>query len=635
MTRQPSPADTPASHARGVLRRAIAGRRRGPRTTHRPSRRLPDRGVSEVIGFILIFGVLILGLTIVQLYGVPATNERLEFEHSQRALTDVAEVGDLFTQVATTGTAGSATVEAGMQYPSRLFLFNPSPVSGAVRTTGSGTVLLDNATGNGDVGDYWDGTAHAFETRSLSYRPSYTLYDHAPTRVIEHGLVYDRFENGAFLPRNRLPLVENRTVRLTTLAGSLDRATAGSIVIDVSPISVPTNSIAISDDGTGPVTVTLPSALSAEELRSVLEDELVANGGHVRAVRTGGTTGTVTIELETGITYDLTMARLGIDERGPAAAAHYVVPVGWSGGTIPEGSNATLVAEVRDRFNNPVSGVSVSAATTRTESVHSAPSAVTASATSDFVGRVHLSYEAPATIDGVTHLSDRIVLTIGSPAWVDADPFDPRTLENASVGLRLYNQDRSGVPGANDPGVGYGGTSQWSPTDNHYTFAAANGRWTGIDRIEHVELGDGQLVTREICSGSSGNPHDDCRFVDELRLSFGLSDGVDAYGVDVHLLDTNRDGDFTDSYNPSQDEWDERHHVTVTDASDGTVTFERGLTTASRTALWGAGVDILAMAAYASTGTGDSTDLDALKLQNATWVTGTVHGRVVVTVRST
>jgi hypothetical protein len=595
----------------------------GPRRP--PARRPGERGVSEVLGFILLFGVLILGVTMVQLYGVPATNERLEFEHSQRALGDVAEVNDLFGQVTTTGQPGSATIDAGLLYPSRLFLFNPAPVSGALRTTNRGTVTVANAIVPGstldDVRDYWNGEARTFETSSLSYEASYNLYDFAPTRAIEHGLVYDRFPDGGMLTRNRAPLIEGNRITIVTLDSDIDTATAGSIIVESALRSGLGETVTVTNTDGNDLRLTVPTGLSVDEMKTALAHEYP--DGSVADV-VDGPAGSVTVVLEPG-TYELSMSNVKVGSQASGAQrAHYLVPVTSAPVTVQEGSRTTLTVQVRDRLNNPVSGVTVEANGTL-------PGGTLAplSGESDGEGLVTFAYAAQDQVTGSAQLADEVQLTLGDRSALGAG-FDPRTVENATVGLLLQNTDGSGMPDTG-PGVGGGGLTDWDEETNQ-TFSVANGKWLSIDEIEAIELSDAEHVVRQFCTGTSGNPHDDCRFVDEFRLTFTLWSGPDAYGVDVQLLDTNRDGDFDDTYNPANDEWDERRHVTVTDANTNTVFFERALRPSAITALRGSGVDILGYAGTyeGGTGIGGQSQLDRLKLVDATWFTGTVHGRVHV-----
>lgn len=644
MTHTTQPSDSIVSRLGGVTRRTLgrlrpgsaSGRAADSRPRRLPPRERADRGVSEIIGFILLFGLLMLGLTIVQLYGVPTTNERLEFEHNQRVQTDVAEVSDLLSRVAATGAPGSATVEAGMQYPSRLFMFNPPPVTGSLQTTGTDAVVVGNATSAGDVGDYWDGTDRSFATTSITYEPFYNLYDFAPTRVVEHGLVYDRFDSGEFLPRNRAPLIEGRTITLLALSGEINTATPGTVLVEATPVSVPGEPVTVSGTG-GPVTITLPSGLSADEMRTVLESELVANGGHVVDVRNGTAAGTVTVVLEAGESYDLALGHLQVGAGStPSEDAHYVVPVTDSPFALGEGANGTVGLEVRDRFDNPVSGVTVHAATTLTDSSVAPTSAVT-----DQDGRVRFDYLAPANINGVAQVGDEVRATIGDPAILTDAGYDAGTREEASVGVRVQNLDRSGIkdPTAG-PSAGYGGISYWLSNETSQTFSVANGKWLDIGQINEIRINDGELATREVCKSygqGTSSPFAECRIVDELRLAFTVWNANDAYAVDLHLRDANRNGVFGDLDPPQGQQkvdWSDIQQLTVTNSA-GQTEFQRDINATAINAMLqgGSGMDILTFQGqYATDGSGNQASLDLVKLSDATWFTGEMVGRLVVTI---
>lgn len=158
-----------------------------------------DRAVSEVLGAVLVFALVLTLLVIVQSVAVPAANGQIEFEHSQRVQGDVGQLDRSVGDVATTGATGSVSIEAGTRYPSRFFLLNPAPAAGSLSTNESSFAVRNAVATNGETNDFWDGSERSYESRSIVYRPGYNHYTNAPDVAYEHGIVSRQFENRTLL----------------------------------------------------------------------------------------------------------------------------------------------------------------------------------------------------------------------------------------------------------------------------------------------------------------------------------------------------------------------------------------------------------------------------------------------------
>jgi hypothetical protein len=98
------------------------------------------------------------------------------------------------------------------------------------------------------------------------------------------------------------------------------------------------------------------------------------------------------------VTYNLRMAKVGVGSRANDPGAKYVTDVQGDETSIAEGGTQKLVFEVRDRFNNPVSGVDVDAEIEK----HANPptdSLSTKTATTDGDGRASVVYQAPDNVN--------------------------------------------------------------------------------------------------------------------------------------------------------------------------------------------------------------------------------------------
>ncbi|MDF9745101.1 hypothetical protein [Natrinema salsiterrestre] len=422
-----------------------------------------DRAVSPVIGAILMFALALALLAILQTAAIPALNEGLEFQHSERVQTDVRDVGGAVDRVATTGATESVSIEGGLRYPPRMFFINPPPVAGTVRTTDPATVEIGNATATGETGDYWTGGPRTFETRSLEYVPRYNEYGGAPVTVAEPWVVYDRFDE-TDVTRSDQDLVDDRRIDLIALEGDRSVSRAGDVTIGVEPTSAPARTVTVRDDGE-PVTLTIPTRLSEDTWRELLADELDPTGDteddrYVQEIDCEGAPpdpcGQLTLTLEQGATYELRLGAVGLGSGVEEENATYLTDIEGDATAIPESGRQRLVVEARDRFDNPVSGVSVTGIVTGDGTVR-AVDPVT-----DAEGRATFVYDAPDDVDGTRDVA--VTLRFGeTPA------------EQATFDIRVMDRDG-------------GGSSPTSETDPSATITGVDANTAGSQDRYDVTL---------------------------------------------------------------------------------------------------------------------------------------------------
>ena len=355
-----------------------------------------ERGVTVQVGAVLLLGIIVVALSIYQVQVVPAQNEQVEFDHSQAVQSDLQQVRNAILGTATGDSSDPAAVELGTRYPARTLFVNPPPVSGTLQTAdASSPVEVDNARAvNPETDDYWTGTSRSFETDRLAYTPDYAVYDTAPTTVYENSVVYNEFAGAATVTLSDERLIDDRTISLVALDGRLSRSQTGTVTVDPEGVSASTRTVAVEDDG-DPVRVTVPTQLSQSAWEDLLADERVANGGHVDSLSVSGETLTVT--LEPGV-YRLRLAKVGVGTNVAGTSAAYLTTVDAPETTTP-GTTQQFTVEVRDGFDNPVSGETVTATADR------GTVAVVGSSLSDEDGRVTFSYTAPSAVgDGDVQL---------------------------------------------------------------------------------------------------------------------------------------------------------------------------------------------------------------------------------------
>ncbi|MFB6139016.1 MAG: hypothetical protein ABEJ26_01115 [Halosimplex sp.] len=425
-----------------------------------------DRGQSIQIGAVLIFAALILLLSLYQATVVPQQNRQIEFDHSQQVQGELLDLRNAVVSMMGDSARRSVSIQLGTTYPSRVLAVNPPPVSGQLRTVGTadGTVSLGlaNATALDDeTDDFWTGTRRDYVTGGVVYRPSYHEYGQPPSTVYENSVLYDDFSfEGATIARSDQVLVDGSTITLVTLNGSLRRSSSGTTSVDVRPVSASPTTVAVTNsDPDSNVTLRVPTRLSESTWADLLEDELVEAGGNVTDLRTNPIAGhpdyrMLVVELVPG-TYELRMAKAGVGTRVTDTSAAYVTEISGNGSSVPEGSTGQFVVEVRDRYNNPVSGVTVEAATDGVGSV-------TAARETGDDGRAVFTFRAPANVDGAS-VEGRVNASFTVTPGSGLTSFAGGTPVNVSMNVTVRNSDGSGLGGVGGGGAGY--SLQWtSPT---------------------------------------------------------------------------------------------------------------------------------------------------------------------------
>jgi len=507
-----------------------------------------DRSQSTIIGFVMVFGIVVMFMLVLQTTAVPTWNQGVEFSHSERVQGELELLRDDIFRTAATGSAGSESISLGTQYPVRPFLLNPGDPSGRLRTTEPRTVTITNATATGEAGDYWDGTPRQFDDRALVYRPDYNEYESAPTTVFENTVLYNR-PPARGLPVTSATLINGRRINLVTLAGDLSRSGQGPYSVELRPLSAPQQVTTVRSDG--PLVLTARTQLSEETWQELLADERAAAGGFVTNVSvTPGDPGTLRVTLAARESYDLRMARVGVGSGLDAPPAHYITTDSPSTLQLPSGTAELIVFEVRDRYNNPVSGVEVDATL-------SGPGALApVENVTDSAGHAVFRYEAvgtgtatvAATFEGGPDPRRRVNVTIKSVQppggaanqslsveWtapsageddtyiMDAGVDDTTDLTVTSSpgveGLDLQYVVSDSAVGAVSPGTG---TTDAAGEDTITFTATADGT---VD-VYAIGGGDADVLTITVTNTSSGGPSNQAPTADFTFEPIGASNNV-------------------------------------------------------------------------------------------------------------
>jgi hypothetical protein len=392
------------------------------------------RAVALQVGAILLFGFLIIGLTLYQATVVPNQNEQVEFDHNQQVQESLQEVRNGILRTASAERTSPVTVPLGTRYPNRIVAVNPPPSSGRLATEPGGTVTLVNATAiNNETADYWNGTDRSYATKRLSYRPDYNRYQGSPRTTYADTVLYNQFD-GRDLSQTDQRLLEGNLIYVVALDGSYSRSGAQAVSVSPSPVSASDRIVAVNDsDG---LELELDTDLSEDEWRSLLEDQYERNGGRIDGNASGVTVsdGTLTIDLLPG-TYRLRMAKVGIGTGVTDTSEAYLTVVDGAD-SVTAGGIRRIVLEVRDSYNNPVSGVTVDASVNRSDA-----SILPRDGVSDGQGQVVFEYGAPDSLDSTR--TDGINFTY----WGSADRADFSGEEPESVRINVTVASLAGGDG--------------------------------------------------------------------------------------------------------------------------------------------------------------------------------------------
>ena len=310
-----------------------------------------NRAVSEVIGAILVFGLLIALMAIIQTQAVPAANQQVEFDHNQEVQGDLAKFHERVSRVSLSGAGESVNIQAGTGYPSRMVFFNPPRATGTISTSDAGTATLENVRATEpEVRHYLNGSHTVnLESRTFEYRVNYNEFQNSPTSRYEYGILYNEHKN-ATIVHNSGTVIDDTNINLVFMAGNYSESSGTGQSVDIEPVSAPARPVTVTGDGND-INITLPTDMPIQKWEDLYGDQ-----SHVTI---NNASGDVKITLDGDRKYTLRMAGIGLESGIKKPSAHYIVPADDGVATIGAGDNATVKYEVRDKYNNPVDGVNV------------------------------------------------------------------------------------------------------------------------------------------------------------------------------------------------------------------------------------------------------------------------------------
>ncbi|WP_123620350.1 hypothetical protein [Halorubrum sp. CSM-61] len=282
-----------------------------------------------MIGTVILFGFLILALSLYQVQVVPQENAQVEFQHFEDVRNDLVDLRAGVLQAGSTDRPQYQTVRLGTTYPSRVFTINPPSPAGTLQTTESYPVVISNGTPEGTV---------TVPTRFLQYRPGYNEIDQSSTWYDASVLYVDARDRGSGIAviEDQELVSGDGEVRIVALQNEFRRSGTGRVTLELRPAESVTETLPEGD-----LTVTVPTRLSEGdwETKTDLPTDSEVYGGV-----TDDTNGDGVYNLTLNTTADdLTVDTVGVQEapEDPTQNTDGAVGSGGGGGDGGDGDSGS------------------------------------------------------------------------------------------------------------------------------------------------------------------------------------------------------------------------------------------------------------------------------------------------------
>jgi len=222
-----------------------------------------DRGQSEVVGAILLFGIFILALGLLQTYFVPQEIAATEQNHVEEVSDDFTEMYASIGDAAGSNRERSASLSLGTRYGVSTVFLTPPPARGSITSESVGSItspsegpftdldngLVEDVCGLSDV-----------ESRAITYEPRYNEYKNAASHTYEAGVHYRMVDSAGLKNSQRLVDDESgvTTIHLTPIThGSIRESGTSREPITFKPgVTGETGTFAV--DSSDQVTIEIP-----------------------------------------------------------------------------------------------------------------------------------------------------------------------------------------------------------------------------------------------------------------------------------------------------------------------------------------------------------------------------------------
>jgi hypothetical protein len=317
-----------------------------------------QRGVSAVLGFVLMFALVMTTFAIYQSDVVPHQNAEVESSYSQSLDGEVSELRSTTMDVAANGASASETVQGAPDYPDRALGINAPPPKSRLSTTAKHNMSIEGLEAPPE--QYWNGTNRTFETRLLALEPSYNYIRTEETYYLANGVGVHESGNGSYASSVGGEVVDGDQIDIVLFDGDVDQQAS---VHDVSLEPVSTNSEYHSVTPEDDASIELPTVRSesawteiAAENPNVNDTEVTCGDGSDPPC--DARVNTVEIELNDSVeSYDFRVTKVSLEE--PSSPDGTYVTMQQANSSTSSGDQ-TFIVTVRDKYGNPVADADVS-----------------------------------------------------------------------------------------------------------------------------------------------------------------------------------------------------------------------------------------------------------------------------------
>lgn len=180
-----------------------------------------NRGQAMQIGFILIFGMLMISLAMYQSAIVPDQNKNTEITHSNDMEFTFSELQSTLYSAGITERPTTMNYPMSFRYQERQLTINPIPPAGKLSTSDTENIIISNSS-----------MEHEVPTRYLEYDIDYRLYQDSPVYTSEIGFLYRDFgESQTAISENQFLL--NNGFSIVALQGEYQEISYNSIRLNI------------------------------------------------------------------------------------------------------------------------------------------------------------------------------------------------------------------------------------------------------------------------------------------------------------------------------------------------------------------------------------------------------------------
>jgi hypothetical protein len=176
-----------------------------------------EKGVSVVIGAMLMLLIVAAMWGTTQAFLVPGWNKDVEYEHLNTVHDDMMTFKSDVEDVASSGEPKSSNFHMGIRYPNRMFLANPGTGVAGSLTSENATISIVYTTAGGPV-------TQTYNSNRISYEVQGTI--DRPKLVYEYGVIINDYGSPNIATTDEQSLIVGDNIYIPVLLGDLTAASS-------------------------------------------------------------------------------------------------------------------------------------------------------------------------------------------------------------------------------------------------------------------------------------------------------------------------------------------------------------------------------------------------------------------------